>query len=175
MKRMKMKNGRKEKIVGKKYNDEEPIWFLFLKLAFVFILLIIILIFTHTQDANADEASQNPYGEPFKIRATCYTWTGNRCANGSYPLQGLSVAGKSEWLGKCCIMYAVNEDGSIGDLIGIYDFTDTGYGMSVPDNDKGTIELGQSIDVYQDTLDGCWDWIEEYGDYVYIQVVSAEG
>jgi len=160
--------------VGKKYNDEEPIWFLILKLAFVFILLIVILWNTHTE-ANADEASQNPYGEPFQIRATCYTWTGNKCANGRYPVQGLTVAGKDEWLGKTAIIYSVTEDGTIGELIGIYEFMDTGYGMDVSDSDKGTIELGKSIDVYQDTLSECWDWISEYGDYVYIQIVDAKG
>lgn len=57
--------------------------------------------------AKADVHSIDPYGEPTMIRATCYTWTGQPCANGQYPVEGLSVAGKEEWLGKTIIMYAV--------------------------------------------------------------------
>lgn len=46
------------------------------------------------------QEQENPLGEPFLIRCTCYTWTGNQCRNGSWPVEGLSVAGKEEWLGK---------------------------------------------------------------------------
>lgn len=141
----------------------------------IIIVVVIVIGLFIGMNADADEASQNPYGEPFKIRATCYTETGNKCANGSYPVEGLSVAGKDEWLGMACIMYAVNEDGSLGDMIGIFQFTDTGYGIDVPDSDKGTIQLGQSIDVYRSNMNGVRDWINTYGDYVYIQVVPAKG
>jgi hypothetical protein len=91
------------------------------------------------------------------------------------PVQGLSVAGREEWLGKACIMYQVNKDGSLGDMIGIFQFTETGYGMKVKGSNKGTIQLGHSIDVYRDTLSGCREWIKQYGDYVYIQIVDAKG
>lgn len=159
--------------MNKKY-EEDPLWFLLVKLVIVFIFLIFIILFTKTE-ANADEASANPYGEPFQIRATCYTWTGNQCADGRYPVQGLTVAGKNDWLGKTAIIYSVNEDGTIGELIGIFEFMDTGYGINVTESDQGSIELGQSIDIYRDTLTECYDWISEYGDYVYIQIVDAKG
>ena len=119
---------------------------------------------------------ENPLGEPFLIRCTCYTWTGNQCRNGSWPVEGLSVAGKEEWLGKAIIMYSVTEDGGIGDFIGYFDFTDTGDGIDLDGDGRGeTISNGTSIDVYRDTLEGCYKWIEMYGDYVYIQVVDAAG
>ena len=119
---------------------------------------------------------ENPLGEPFLIRCTCYTWTGNPCRNGSWPVEGLSVAGKEEWLGKAIIMYSVAEDGGIGDFIGYFDFTDTGDGIDLDGDGQGeTIRNGTSIDVYRDTLEGCYRWIEQYGDYVYIQVVDAAG
>jgi hypothetical protein len=137
------------------------------------LIAFIIGFFAPCIDANADEA--NLYGNPMKIRATCYTWTGNPCYNGNYPKEGLSVAGKKEWLGKACIIYAVNADGSIGDMIGTFQFTDTGYGMKVKNSNKGTLQLGRSIDVYRDTLSGCREWIKQYGDYVYIQIVDAKG
>ncbi len=38
-----------------------------------------------------------------------------------------------------------------------------------------TIQLGTSVDVYRNTLDRCYDWVGEYGDYVYIQIIDAEG
>ena len=119
---------------------------------------------------------ENLLGEPFLIRCTCYTWTGNQCRNGSWPVEGLSVAGKEEWLGKAIIMYSVTEDGGIGDFIGYFDFTDTGDGIDLDGDGRGeTIRNGTSIDVYRDTLEGCYEWIEMYGDYVYIQVVDAAG
>ena len=112
------------------------------------------------------QEQENPLGEPFLIR----------CRNGSWPVEGLSVAGKEEWLGKAIIMYAVAEDGGIGDFIGYFDFTDTGDGIDLDGDGQGeTIRNGTSIDVYRDTLEGCYRWIEQYGDYVYIQVVDAAG
>lgn len=125
--------------------------------------------------AKADVHSIDPYGEPTMIRATCYTWTGQPCANGQYPVEGLSVAGKEEWLGKTIIMYAVGSNGGIGEFIGYFQFTDTGYGISVPESEKGTIQLGRSIDVYRDNENGVNEWIATYGDYVYIQIVDAKG
>lgn len=125
--------------------------------------------------AKADVHSIDPYGEPTMIRATCYTWTGQPCANGQYPVEGLSVAGKEEWLGKTIIMYSVGSNGGIGEFIGYFQFTDTGYGISVPESDKGTIQLGYSIDVYRDNENRVNEWIAEYGDYVYIQIVDAKG
>lgn len=125
--------------------------------------------------AKADVHSIDPYGEPTMIRATCYTWTGKPCANGQYPVEGLSVAGKEEWLGKTIIMYSVGSNGGIGEFIGYFQFTDTGYGISVPESDKGTIQLGYSIDVYRDNENGVNEWIATYGDYVYIQIVDAKG
>jgi hypothetical protein len=122
--------------------------------------------------------AQDQVGQPFKIRATCYTWTGNRCANGDYPVEGLSVAGKRSWLGKSLAIYEVAKDGSVGDFIGFFEFTDTGYGITKT-NSKGekygTIQAGESIDIYRDTLDGCYEWIDKYSDYVYIQVIDAKG
>ena len=125
--------------------------------------------------AKADVHSIDPYGEPTMIRATCYTWTGQPCANGQYPVEGLTVAGKEEWLGKTIIMYSVGSNGGIGEFIGYFQFTDTGYGISVPESDKGTIQLGYSIDVYRDNENRVNEWIAEYGDYVYIQIVDAKG
>ena len=134
-------------------------------------LVIMVMLSLRTSAKELD----NPYGEPFKIRCTCYHYTGSKGANGRYPNEKLSVAGKKEWLGMVCAMYECDSDGNCGDFIGLYEFTDTGYGMDVPNSDKGSIESGDSIDKYMETLEDCQDWIAEYGDYVYIQVIDAKG
>lgn len=120
---------------------------------------------------------ENPFGEPELIRATCYVWTGNRCADGSWPKVGVSVAGKREWLGKTAILHAVDEEtGDIGEFIGYFEFTDTGAGIDTDGDGEGdSIRNGTSIDIYRETLDGCYEWIREYGDYVYMQIVDAKG
>lgn len=121
------------------------------------------------------QGSENIYGEPFKIRCTVYYPTGNPCANGRMPVEGLSVAGKSEWRDRACVMYECLEDGSRGDLIGVYEFTDTGYGIPVPESDLGSIQAGLSIDRFCENEISGMNWIARYGDYVYIQVIEAEG
>lgn len=63
-------------------------------------------------------------------------------------------------------MYSQKEDGSIGDVIGIFEFEDTGGYY---------IRNGSRIDVYRETMESCSDWVSQYGDYVYIQIIDAEG
>lgn len=136
--------------------------------------LLSLLVLGSVSSSKAQE-SVNPYGEPFKIRCTVYYPTGNPCANGRMPVEGLSVAGKSEWRDKACVMYECLEDGSRGELIGIYEITDTGYGIPVPDSELGSIQAGLSIDRFcEDEISGM-EWIRNYGDYVYIQIIEAEG
>lgn len=104
--------------------------------------------------------------EPVKIRCTCYCYNSGVTAAGTKPKQGLTVAGRKEWMGKACVLYRINEEGEIGDLIGMYQFLDTGGEL---------ISQGKRIDVYRNTLDECHDWVNEYGDYVYMQVIDVEG
>ena len=65
-------------------------------------------------------------------------------------------------LGCACVMYDQNMK-----LIGIYEFKDTGGHIG--------LKTGQRIDIYRDSLESCQDWINTYGDYVYIQVVKGKG
>ena len=119
--------------------------------------------------------AQNKYPTPELIRCTVYTAKeGAITADGSKVREGI-VAGKREWLGYTCIIYE-NDNGKVGNLIGIYEFKDTGAGIDTDGDGKGdSIKKGKSIDVYRDTLDRCYDWIDQYGDYVFIQVVYAVG
>lgn len=128
--------------------------------AIVIILCLIVallmwLIFTINVKAEPE------YIEPVKIRATCYTWTGNRCSSGIYPYEGV-IAGRPEWSGYVAILYDMDMN-----YIGMFEFRDTGGAQS--------LKNGTSIDVYRDTLQGCYDWIDTYGDWLYIQVIPAVG
>lgn len=111
------------------------------------------------------------YEMPTKIRCTCYTATeGSITASGEHVREGI-VAGKRSWLGKVAILYDLDMN-----IIGIYEFKDTGAGIDTDGDGKGdSIKKGKSIDVYRDTLDECYDWIRTYGDYVLMMIVDAEG
>lgn len=85
--------------------------------------------------------------------------------SGEYTHEGV-IGGKYEWLGRKCNLYALAEDGSIGDMIGSYEFLDTGYGID------GSMEKGESVTVWVPNMDACWDWLDTYGDYVYMEFVD---
>jgi len=107
------------------------------------------------------------FGEPWVIRCTGYCDYGYT-KSGQYVRYGI-IAGKEEWLGKTAVIYRYNEDGTIGELIGYYEFLDTGYGIN------GSLVNGTSVDIWHPSEDAVWDWVAEYGDYVYIQIVDMVG
>lgn len=108
------------------------------------------------------KASENPYGNPVKIRCTVYTAPeGSITADGSKVREGI-VAGKKDLLGYTAILY--DEDMN---LIGYFEFKDTG-------GHKG-LKNGTRIDIFRNDLDSCNEWIEKYGDYVYMQIVKGDG
>lgn len=101
------------------------------------------------------------YVEPVMIRCTVYDDMGYT-RSGQYVRDGI-IAGKREWLGNTAILYQVNEDGTRGDFIGYYEFLDTGGEY---------IESGQRIDVWTPYPD---EWVKQYGDYVYMQMIKGVG
>ena len=115
------------------------------------------------------------YPKPKLIRCTVYTgYEGALTADGSKVKEGI-VAGKKEWLGYTCLIYE-NNNGKIGNLIGIYEFKDTGAGIDTDGDGIGdSIKKGKSIDVYRDSLDRCYEWIDQYGDFVFVQIVYGVG
>ncbi len=103
----------------------------------------------------------NPYGEPFRLECTAY-YEGEVTASGQEVRTGI-CAGKREWLGLTCIVYA-DDGGKPGDYIGIYEILDTG-GAS-------RIREGKCIDIYMDGRDACLEWgIRD----VWVQIVDADG
>lgn len=116
------------------------------------------------------QAKENPlaveyYNTPQKIRCTCYTG-GTVTATGKTPHYGI-IAGPREWFGCAVAVYAVNEHGGKGEFIGWFEIEDTGPNELLLD--------GRAIDLYQETLDDAYNWVGKYGDYVYIELIKAEG
>lgn len=108
----------------------------------------------------------NPYGDPQLIRCTCYTSDEGAITASGQPVREGIVASKPEYIGKCaCVIYE-NDNGQVGELIGVFEVLDTGGEL---------IKSGERIDVYRDSLEGCYDWISEYGDYVFIQIIPTVG
>lgn len=104
-----------------------------------------------------------------KIRCTGYDDVGYT-KSGEWTREGV-IAGKEEWLHKKCKLYRINEDGSVGELIGEYTFLDTGYGIKTKTANgvEGSLKLGKSIDVWHPSEASIWEWMDEYGDYVYME------
>ncbi len=123
---------------------------------------------------SADIHTQMMEKDPtFMVESTAYyNPNNNRCADGSYPISGLTVAGKREWLGKTCAIYSVASDGSIGDFMGYYEFRDTGFGNDKDGNGIGSIQEGTCIDIYFDTKEECINYGRRN---VYIQVIDSKG
>lgn len=120
------------------------------------------------------DASAKEFEEPEVIRCTCYCEHG-KTATGAVTDYGI-ISGKNEWLGCVAELHRINEDGSIGQLIGFFEFKDTGAGMDSDGDGYGdTIKNGKSIDVWVDSLDEAYMWRDAYGDYVYMKIIKGKG
>lgn len=96
-------------------------------------------------------------------------------ADGRPLVEGLTLAGKREWLGMSAMLYDTDMN-----FIGIYEFRDTGYGQStgkgqsklLKNKSIGTIENGTCIDVYFTNYSKCKEWGRRK---VYMKLVKAVG
>ena len=104
----------------------------------------------------------NYYQNPVQIETTAYCDYG-LTASGSMVREGVCAA-RRDMIGKCAIVYEMEEDGTLGDFIGYYEILDTGGDYR--------IENGSVIDIYIPDYDKCI----EYGRRkVYVQIVEAKG
>lgn len=96
-------------------------------------------------------------------------------ADGRPLVEGLTIAGKKEWLGKTAILYDMDYR-----MIGIYEFRDTGYGQPTGKGQSqilkgrtiGTIENGTCVDVYFSSYAKCKEWGRRK---VYLEVLNGKG
>lgn len=133
------------------------------------IVMMIAAVLSRTNKSSALDG--DPFENPVVIRCTCYLDSGTTYS-GVQTRRGI-VAGKKEWQGCVAALYEVNEDGSMGDFIGYFEVLDTGYGIETPSG--GSIQTGQSIDVWQPSQSALNSWVRNFGDTVYIKLVRGEG
>lgn len=144
-------------------------------------LMTVAILLMSAKSPQAEALAGDPFEEPVKIRCTCYLDDGTT-ASGKQTREGI-VASKREWIGYVAELNKVNDDGTIGELIGYYEILDTGYGRETGVGESqvlggrtlGTIEAGETIDVWMPTSNQAEEWIDAYGDYVYIKIIKGKG
>lgn len=106
-----------------------------------------------------------------KMRVTCYTYPeGSITASGSEVREGI-IAAKREWMNALVVLYDTDMK-----FIGYFEVKDTGFGIDRDGDGIGSIQEGTSIDVFRSSLERCKEWVNTYGDYCYVQVITdAEG
>ena len=131
-------------------------------LSVLLVLLMLFLILLYNLPAEA--AEKYPVR---KMRVTCYTYPpGSITASGCEVREGI-VAAKQDWMDALVVLYDTDMD-----LIGYYEVEDTGFGIDQDGDGIGSIENGTSIDVFRDSLERCYEWIERHGDYCYVQIIT---
>lgn len=118
------------------------------------IILLIIIV------CKAKAGATPTFVEPTLIRCTVYCDSGVT-KSGQHTRDGIVAMNKS-MLGKGIVMYDKDMQ-----FIGYYEVLDTGGNKD--------LKAGKRIDVYRETLEECNEWIRQYGDYVYIQIIDAKG
>jgi len=114
------------------------------------------------------------YFYPQLIRCTLYC-EHHKTADGTWPYYGIA-AGRKEWHGYVAQLNAVNEDGSVGEFIGFFEFRDTESGFDSDGDGKGdSLKNGSSIDIWVESRKEMKAWQKKYGDYVYIKLIKADG
>lgn len=84
----------------------------------VALVIVLLALLIHSMRVYADSESINPYGEPYKIRCTCYTAPeGSITYSGKKVREGI-VAGRPEDLDCVAVLYSCDEDGELGEFIG---------------------------------------------------------
>lgn len=96
-----------------------------------------------------------------KVRCTCYVATGHRTSDGTVPYEGI-IASNREHLGQTAMLYTME-----GQFIGFFEARDLGG--------HKMLRNGTAIDVYRDSLDRAYEWVSEYGDYVQVIWLLADG
>lgn len=95
-----------------------------------------------------------------RVYLSCYLATGNNCADGTAPREGV-VSSNKEHLGMDCIVYD-------NDLTAV---------MRLECRDIGGHKMlreGTAIDVYRDSLARAYELRDEYGLYVWVEWIPRE-
>lgn len=98
------------------------------------------------------------HAEGLKVSATAYCNPNNNpTCSGEPTIEGVTAAGKRDWLGRKAAIYEVSENVLI--YYGTRTFTDTGYGRdSEKHPGKGTIQTGEDIDIFFESKQDAKEW-----------------
>lgn len=112
--------------------------------------------------------------EPERKYSTGYVNPNNNPTfSGKPTVEGITIAGREEDIGKVAAVYLVGDDGGLGEFVGYYIFQDTGYGKaSQKYPGKGTIQTGECVDIYYDDYDTAIQWGEKQ---VWVQIIDGVG
>ena len=101
-----------------------------------------------------------PFGEELqKVRCTCYIPTGNRTADGTVPYEGICASNRDH-LGDVAMLYSTD-----GEFIGFFECRDIGGNRK--------LRNGTAVDIFRDDMDRAWEWVGEWGDYVYVYWIEG--
>lgn len=101
-----------------------------------------------------------PWGDDLhKVRCTCYLPTGNKTADGTVPYEGICASNRDH-LGDVAVLYSCD-----GEFIGFFECRDVGGHRK--------LRNGTAVDIYRDSMDRAWEWVGEWGDYVYIYWIEG--
>ena len=131
-----------------------------------------------------------PYGDDpadMMLMSTTAYYHGRITYSGQEVREGIA-AGKEEWIGEAAVIYEAIPRGDgyeAGDLLGVYEIQDIGYGRSSGDgipssvrsdkDSRGTIERGECLDIYRESYERCVEWMKQTGGMVYVQIIPADG
>ena len=103
-----------------------------------------------------------PFGEELqKVRCTCYLPTGNRTADGTVPYEGICASNRDN-LGDVAVLYSTE-----GEFIGFFECRDIGG--------NSRLKNGTAVDIFRDNMDRAYEWVGEWGDYVYVYWIGGVG
>ncbi len=132
----------------------------------IFILVFIVLTLRLlTVNAEGIPPEERIGGEPFRADCTAYCDSGIT-ASGKPTVEGLTLGGAPEWIGCMVVLYEVDDDGTIGDFIGLYEVMDTGWGRD------GDALRGETVDIFMEDYDACIQWGRRD---VYVQIIDGKG
>ena len=115
------------------------------------------------------------------INVTAYYSENPTGCRGDRMREGIA-AGRQEWYGKAIVLYK-DEDGKLGEVIGVFEILDTGYGKDTGKGESrikkgrhlGTIETGETIDIYRLNYERCKEIMVLTNGKAFYQLIDAEG
>ena len=137
------------------------------KLSKIIFILVLIMLTLRLLTVNAEgiPPEERIGGEPFRAECTAYCDSGIT-ASGKPTVEGLTLGGAPEWIGCMAVLYEVDDDGTIGDFIGLYEVMDTGWGRD------GDALRGETVDIFMEDYDACIQWGRRD---VYVQIIDGKG